>query len=56
MTKELKTARAKVNQFKFGTPEWEAAMTVVRKLVAKHNDQNQVRNHTSVDGNIFDRR
>lgn len=56
MTNELKTARAKVNQFKFGTPEWEAAMEIVRKLVAKHNEQNPVRNYTSIDGDIFDRR
>jgi hypothetical protein len=31
----LKTARAEVNKHKFGTPEWEAAMEVVRAIVAK---------------------
>ena len=31
----IQTARAKVNSLTFGTPEWEAAMQVVRELVAK---------------------
>jgi hypothetical protein len=35
MKNELKNARAKVNGLKFGTPEWEAAMEVVRGIVAK---------------------
>jgi hypothetical protein len=35
MDKKLKAARDKVNSLKFGTPEWEAAMEVVRGLCAK---------------------
>ena len=34
---ELETARAAVNNQTFGTAAWEAAMTVVRSLVASEN-------------------
>lgn len=30
---QLKAARETVNQFEFGTAEWEASMQVVRELV-----------------------
>jgi hypothetical protein len=56
MTKQIKAARAKVNAETFGTPAWEAAMQVVRKLVAEHDAAQPVRPYTSVDGDIFDRR
>ena len=37
MTKQIAKARAEVNRHKFGTPEWEAAMQVVRQLVEAHD-------------------
>jgi hypothetical protein len=49
MSKQLKAARAKVNEFKFGTPEWEAAMQTVRTLVAEANAARPVEEFCSVD-------
>jgi len=44
--KALKEARAAVNALNFGTPEWEAAMQVVRDLVEKDNAaDNAILNH-----------
>lgn len=42
----LKAARAAVNALTFGTPEWEAAMQVVRNLVERANAaDNAILNH-----------
>jgi hypothetical protein len=49
MTEQIKAARAKVSQHKFGTPEWEAAMQVVRRLVAEHDAQQPAEEFCSVD-------
>ena len=44
--KALKEARAVVNALTFGTPEWEAAMQVVRNLVEQQNAaDNAILNH-----------
>ena len=33
LNEQIKSARQKVNELKFGTEEWESAMQVVRELV-----------------------
>ena len=48
-TDELKAARKVVNTFKFGTPEWEAAMIIVRRLVDEVNAARPAFKHTSID-------
>ena len=52
MNKQLKAAKAEVNKHKFGTPAWEAAMTVVRQLVDAEN-ATQKFIHTSIDGDVW---
>ena len=42
MTEELAAARAAVNAETFGTPSWEAAMVVVRALVAAQPAQSSL--------------
>ncbi len=49
MEKELKAARKKVNSLIFGTPEWEAAMQIVRDLCAKIDAARPVEEFCSVD-------
>lgn len=51
--KKLKAARAEVSNHKFGTPAWEAAMVVVRKLVDEQNAAAPKFTHTSVDGDVW---
>lgn len=53
MSTQLKAARAKANQFKFGTHEWEAAMVVVRLLARQANEAAPKFKHTSVDGDVW---
>lgn len=44
--KALEAARKAANSFKFGTQEWEAAMTKVRELVEMANSEDQaILNH-----------
>lgn len=52
MEKQIKAARAEVNKHKFGTPAWEAAMVVVRKLVDEQNAAQKFI-HTSIDGDVW---
>ena len=54
MTKanELKAARATVNACKFGTQEWESAMTAVRKIVAEINEAAPRETFHSVDSGV----
>jgi hypothetical protein len=52
MERELKAARAKANQHKFGTPEWEAAMIKVRALVERIQ-ANSVQTYASKDGDVW---
>jgi hypothetical protein len=40
---EIETARAAVNAETFGTPAWEAAMQVVRNLVAQADASRNLR-------------
>ncbi len=46
----LEAARKNVNAHKFGTPEWEAAMVIVRQLVEQATT---VEPMTSVDGDVW---
>jgi len=45
----LQIARAEVNKHKFGTPEWEAAMAIVRSLVAAQSAAKPRETFHSVD-------
>lgn len=56
LTAQLAKARAAVRKETFGTPEWEAAMVTVRALCTAISDATPRFEHTSVDGDIFDRR
>ena len=49
MTTQIAKARAAVNAHRFGTPEWEAAMVVVRALVAAANACRPAEKFCSVD-------
>lgn len=51
----LADARCTVNALPFGTPEWEAAMQVVRDLTARINAATDFGEYTSIDGDVFDR-
>jgi hypothetical protein len=52
LTTKLKAARAKVNEHKFGTPEWEAAMTVVRAICAEVEVSKPQEEFCSVDSGV----
>ena len=52
MSRTLKAARAKVNTFRFGTPEWEAAMAEVRRLVEISNAARPAETFCSVDSGV----
>lgn len=49
MSKQIAAARAVVMQHKFGTPEWEAAMQIVRDLCAAEMAARAPEPFTSVD-------
>lgn len=49
---QLKAARAKVNRETFGTPAWEAAMQVVRNLVATVDAARPAEEFCSVDSGV----
>lgn len=53
MEKQIKAARAEVAKHKFGTNEWEAAMEVVRDLVAANDAKQPKFAHTSIDGDVW---
>lgn len=50
---KLKDARLKVNKLKFGTPEWEKAMEVVRDLVQQVNSLTDFGPYQSHEGDVF---
>ena len=49
LDKQMKIARKEVNSLEFGTEQWEAAMQVVRKLVAKQMEVLPSEEFCSVD-------
>lgn len=49
----IQQARAAVNALEFGTVAWEAAMQVVRDLVAAEQDASPKLSQTSIDGDIW---
>ena len=49
---ELQKARAAVNAETFGTPAWEAAMQVVRRLVEIENAERPAEEYFSVDSRV----
>lgn len=49
LDKQMKIARKEVNSLEFGTVQWEAAMEVVRKLVAKQMEVLPAEEFCSVD-------
>ena len=56
LTTALKTARALCNKQTFGTPEYDEAFEAVRRLTSAINAAAPAFAHTSIDGDIFDRR
>lgn len=52
LSKQINAARKVVNGLEFGTQEWEAAMQVVRDLVAKHDAQQPAEEFCSIDSGI----
>ena len=48
-TKQLAVARKTVNSLTFGTPEWEAAMQIVRNLVAAEMEAAPKERFCSID-------
>lgn len=50
---QLEQARAKVNSLIFGSVDWEAAMEVVRQLVAEQSAATNFGRHTSIDGDVW---
>lgn len=51
-TKKLAAARQRVNELTFGTPEWEAAMVVVRDLCAQIDAARPREEFCSVDSGV----
>lgn len=52
LEKELAFARSKVNQFKFGTQEWENAMTIVRHLTERIDSAKPKQEFCSIDSGV----